>query len=122
MAKIKKITEHPIYCAKCDLEMKLVHLPSYEFEEGLPLENAEGYKCPNCQRIFFTEQQAKLMEERTDELNEQTFGFMRKVTISGKSLVITIPLELAHHTHLHQGTKVKILPLADEGFIVRKVA
>ncbi len=131
MAKIKTITElkkvneiknEPIYCATCDLEMRLVYLPSYEFEEGLALENVEGYKCQNCQRLFFTESQAKAMEARTEELQQETFGFMRKVTVSGKSLVITIPLELAQHTHLHQGTKVKILPLAAEGFIVRKVA
>lgn len=61
------------------------------------------------------------MKERTSELKEYTFGFERKVMVSGKSLVVSIPYELAEHLHIRQGQKVKIFPVADEGLMVRKV-
>ena len=121
MAPIKKLVEGKIYCVKCDQEMRLVSLHSYEFEEGLPLHNVKSYKCSSCQQLFFTEHQAKEMKIHTEKLKEQTFGFKRKITISGRSLVIGIPAELAEHIHFRPGTVVKILPLSKEGFIVRKI-
>lgn len=121
MAKRTNLEENKIYCVKCDEAMKLVSLPSYEFEEGTPLHNVQGYKCFRCGKLFFTEAQAKEMEARTNELKEYTFGFRRKVTISGKSLVIGIPSELAEHAKITSGTPVKILPISNEGFIVRKI-
>lgn len=119
MAK-KKIKEG-IYCVKCNVEMKEVLLPSYEYEEGLPLHNVSGYKCLKCGKIFFTELQAKEMKARSDELKEYTFGFERKVTVSGKSLAVTIPHELAEHLKIKQGQKIKVFPIAKEGFMIRKV-
>ncbi|MBI2669299.1 hypothetical protein HYX14_05655 [Candidatus Woesearchaeota archaeon] len=120
MAKLKENVEG-ILCAKCDKEMRLVSIPQYEFEEGLPLHHVQGYKCQTCAQLFFTEEQAKEMEMRTDELKEYAFGFQRKVTISGRSLVVGIPAELAEHIHLKPGTPVKILPISNDGFLVRKV-
>ncbi len=113
--------EGKMYCAHCDEEMKLVILPNYEFEEGVTLHTVRSYKCPRCKQLFFTEVQAKEMEARTNELKEYTFGFKRKVTISGRSLVLGIPVELAEHIHLEQGTEVKIVPVSNDGFMVRKV-
>ena len=37
-----KMKENVIYCAKCDLEMKEVLLPKYEFEEGFPLQDRKS--------------------------------------------------------------------------------
>lgn len=116
-----KLDEGKIYCAKCEEEMRLIFLPKYEYEEGLPLHNVQSYKCMNCGNLFFTEEQAKEMEARTSELREYQFGFDRKVTLSGKSLVVGIPSELASHLKIKQGTKVKVIPLATEGFMIRKV-
>ena len=110
-----------IYCAKCDAEMAEKILPSYEYLEGWPLSNVPAYKCSKCWNIFFTEEQAAKMEKRTKRLLESTFGFERKVTVSGKSLALTIPQELARHLKLSQGTLVKITPLSKEGLIVRKI-
>lgn len=117
----KKLTEG-IFCAKCDVEMKLGVLPRYEFDEGFPLHNVQAYQCPKCNNVFFTEEQAHEMEARTSELKEYTFGFERKVTISGKSLVVGIPSELADHLHIKQGQKVRIIPIAKDGFMIRKLS
>ena len=119
MAKLMK--EEAPYCVKCDKEMKVVLLPKYEYQDGLILHNVSAYRCNSCDKIFFTEQQAKEMKTRTNELREYTFGFERKVLVSGKSLVVGIPSELAEHLHLHQGQKVKIYPLANEGLMIRKL-
>lgn len=117
----KQLEEGKIYCVHCDKEMKPVSLPSYEFEEGFTLHTVSGYKCSTCQKVFFTEEQAKEMEARTEEMKEYTFGFKRRVGVSGKSLVVTIPSELAEHIHINQGTEVKILPVSNDSFLVRKV-
>ncbi len=109
-----------IFCAKCGVEMKLGMLPKYEFEEGYPLHNVQAHQCPKCSKVFFTEVQAHEMESRTAELKEYTFGFERKVTISGKSLVVGIPSELADHLNIRQGQKVRIIPIAKDGFMIRK--
>lgn len=117
----KKLEEEKIYCAKCDEEMRLVVLPKYEYEDELPLHNVQTYKCLRCKNTFFTEEQAKEMELRTNELKECQFGFERKITISGKSLVVGIPSELADHLRIKQGTKVKVIPISNEGLMIRKI-
>ena len=116
----KQLKEGVIYCARCDKEMKLVLLPKYEYEEGYLLRNVAAYKCPKCGKTFFTEAQAKEMESKTTETKEYVFGFERKLMISGKSLVVTIPYELAEHLNVKQGQKVKIFPIAKEGLMIRK--
>lgn len=113
--------ENAIYCAKCDEEMKEVLLPKYEYEEGLPLHNVAGWRCHSCGKIFFTEAQAKEMEARTNEIKEYQFGFERKITISGKSLVVTIPQEVAQHLGMKAGHIVKLFPIAREGFLIKKI-
>lgn len=109
-----------IYCAKCDKEMKISILPRYEYEEGLPLHNVQTYKCHSCGKTFFTEEQAKEMEARTNEIKEYQFGFERRITVSGRSLAVTIPVELAEHLHIKQGQKVKIFPIAKDGLMIRR--
>lgn len=113
--------ENVLYCGKCEAEMKEVILPTYEYEEGTPLRNVPAIQCPACSNITFTEQQADDMESRTNHLLKTTFGFERKITMSGKSLVIGVPYELADHLGLKPGKKVKIFPMENDGFIVRKM-
>lgn len=117
----KQMKEDTIYCAKCDEEMKELLLPKYEYEEGLPLHNVAAYRCNMCGKVFFTEAQAKEMKARTNEIKEYQFGFERKVTISGKSLVVTIPQEIAQHLHIKAGHAVKIFPIAKEGLLIKKM-
>lgn len=109
------------YCAKCDEEMQEVLLPKYEYEDSQVLHNVGAFRCNECGKVFFTKHQAEEMKVRTNELKEYTFGFERKVLVSGKSLVVGIPCELADHLKLEQGQKVKIFPMANEGLIVRKI-
>ena len=50
---------------------------------------------------------------------EFSFGFVRTVTLSGKSLVVCVPSELADQLKMKQGQKVRIIPIAREGFMVK---
>ena len=118
MAKMKE----GIYCAKCNIQMRLGVVPRYEYEEGYPLHNVQAFQCQKCKNLFFTEEQAHQIEVCTNELKEYTFGFERKVTISGKSLVVGIPAELADHLNIKQGQKVRIIPVAKDGFIIKKTS
>ena len=107
-----------IYCAKCNILVKEGMLPRYEFQEGFPLKNVNAYVCSKCDNVFFTEKQAKEMERRTEK--EYSFGFDRKVTVSGRSLVVGIPAELAEHLKRKQSQKVRIIPIARDGFMIKK--
>lgn len=109
---------HRIECVKCDIEMQYTILPSYEYLEGLPLAQVPAYTCPRCHQIFFTEQHANAMHKRTAQIMQQRFAFERRVTISGKSLAITIPQELAVHIGIKQGSKVRLRPVEQHGFMV----
>ncbi len=109
-----------IFCAKCNEKMDLSLLDKYEFEEGYLLHHVTAYKCPKCNKTFFTEEQAHEIEARTQELKEYTFGFQRKVTMSGRNLVVGIPSELADHLKIKQGQTVRIIPIAKEGFMIKK--
>lgn len=112
-------SEHGWICAKCNVEMRLGVVPKYEYTEGIPLNNVQALRCPKCNNVFFTEEQADEMEARTEEIKKRDFSFPRKVTISGKSLVVGIPSELAEHLHIKKGQKVRILP-SSNGFLVQK--
>lgn len=114
-----KLKEGAVYCAKCNSEMRLTVLAGYEYMEGCPLSNVPAYKCPDCGNVFFTEEQATSMERMTKALIESTFGFRRKITVTGRSLAVTIPRELASHMKLGKGVTVKIIPSAG-GLIIRK--
>jgi len=115
----KKELNEEIWCAKCDAGMKLATTPRYEYEPGFPLHNVESFTCPKCGKVFFTEEQARRMRQQTEEMKDQAFSFERTITVSGKSLVVGVPSELASHLHIKQGQRVRIIPLAKEGFLVK---
>lgn len=106
------------YCANCNVEVKKHILDTYEYEEGIPIHNIECLKCPKCERFTFTEKQVDKMEKMTKKMKEQMFIFVRKVSYSGKSLIITIPEDLASHLKVKKGQKVKIRPIDKRGFLV----
>jgi hypothetical protein len=117
----KKMKENAVYCVKCDEEMQGVLLPVYEYQEGLPLHNVSAFRCNICGKIFFTEAQAKEMEARSHETKEYLFGFERKISICGKSLVVTVPHEVAAHLNMKTRQAVKLFPIAREGFLIKKM-
>lgn len=105
-------------CTKCNIEAKEVVLDTYEYEEGIPLRNVKAYECPNCNEFIFTEDQVVEMENRTDMIKSEMFTFNRKITISGRSLVINIPEDLVKHMNILKGKEVKIIPAGKKRFIV----
>ena len=105
-------------CMKCNVEAKEVVLDKYEYEDGIPLRNVAAYECPSCNEYIFTEDQVDEMERRTDMIKSEMFAFDRKITISGRSLVINIPEDLVKHMEILKGKKVKIIPAGKKRFIV----
>jgi hypothetical protein len=93
-------------------------LDTYEYEEGIPIHNIECLRCPKCGELMFTERQADKMEEITEKLKQQMFVFVRKVGYSGKSLIVSIPEDLASHLKVEKGQKVSIRPIDKKGFFV----
>ena len=117
--KKKKMVEGISYCAECNVQMKEAILPTYEYEEGIPLKNVLCLRCPKCENIFFTEEQAEIMERRTEEIKKIMFEFIRTISKSGRSLVLRIPQDVRRYYDLEEGEKVKIIPVGQEGFMVK---
>lgn len=105
-------------CKKCNVDVKEVVLDNYEYEEGIPLRKVNAYECPMCNEFIFTENQVDEMERRTDLIKSEMFAFNRKITISGRSLVINIPEDLVKHMNILKGKTVKIIPAGKKRFIV----
>jgi hypothetical protein len=106
-----------IICGKCKQEMQEVELEQYEFEEGIVLENVGAMRCPGG-HITFTEAQALDMEQRTEDIKQHSFRFVRSVSKSARSLVIRIPSDLAKHLGLSEDSKVEMIPMGKKRFVV----
>jgi len=107
-----------IICKKCGIEAQEKILDRYEYEEGIPLCNVHTYECPNCQEFIFTEAQVEEIEKRTEMIKSEMLAFERKVTVSGRSLVINLPEDLVRHMNIAKGKIVKIIPGGKKKFIV----
>jgi len=105
-------------CNKCGMDTREVVLESYEYEEGILLRNVPAYECPKCGEFIFTEKQVEDMEQKTDLIKAEMLAFERKVTISGRSLVINLPEDLVKHMNIIKGKTVKIIPAGKKRFIV----
>ncbi|MEW5955436.1 MAG: hypothetical protein AB1626_02765 [Candidatus Micrarchaeota archaeon] len=107
-----------VICKKCRQPAEEVVLDSYEYLEGIPLQSVRALECPRCKQFVFTPEQVEEMEARTETIKAHLFGFKRKVTVSGRSLVINLPEDLARHMHIIKGKIVNLLPLDDKRFLV----
>lgn len=107
-----------IKCLKCNEQAEKIVLPSYEYIKGITLQNVDAFECPKCGEFIFTEKQVDAMEKRTDAIKMHLFAFVRKITISGRSLVINIPEDLVRHMKLSKGKKTKLFPLDDKRLLI----
>lgn len=107
-----------ITCARCGIQARKKVLPSYEHEEGIPLKNVEAFVCKKCGEFIFTEKQMKEIEKRTETIRVHRFAFERKLTISGRSLVINLPEDLVRHMRILKGMVARLVPLDDKRFLV----
>nr|MDO8084201.1 YgiT-type zinc finger protein [Candidatus Sigynarchaeum springense] len=105
-------------CTKDKVDAEAIILDNYEYEEGIPLRNVPAFKCPVCGEFIFTEAQVDEMENKTDMIKAEMLAFERKVTVSGRSLVINLPEDLVRHMHIMKGQKVRIRPAGKRRFIV----
>lgn len=105
-------------CKKCNEKMKRALLEEYEHEEGVPLKNVEALVCPNGHDFLFTEEQIEVVEKRTDAMKVHLFKFERKLTVSGRSLVINVPEDVVRHMKLKKGQEVALRVIDDKHFVV----
>ncbi len=110
--------EKKLLCKKCGLQAVKTALDAYEYVKGIPLRNVDAYECPRCHEFIFTPEQVEEMERRTEQVKVHMFSFERKVTVSGRSLVINIPEDLARHMAIVKSRLVRLVPLDDRRFLV----
>ncbi|HLD48821.1 MAG TPA: YgiT-type zinc finger protein [archaeon] len=107
-----------LICKKCKEEAKKVIISRYEYQKSIVLEDVEAYECPKCHEFIFTEKQIENIEKKVEVIKFHKFSFERKLTISGRSLVINIPEDVVRHMNLAKGKTTKLTPLDDKHFIV----
>ncbi len=106
-----------IICGKCNQEMQEVELKEYEFEDGIVLESVKAMRCP-LGHVTFTEEQADVLETRTEDIKMHAFRFIRSISKSARSMVIRIPADLAKHLEIDEKSKVEMIPLGKKRFLV----
>jgi len=53
-----------------------------------------------------------------ENIRKKNLIFERKVSYAGRSLIITIPEDLAKHMGIKRGAKVKVMPVGKKWFLV----
>nr|WP_304766362.1 AbrB/MazE/SpoVT family DNA-binding domain-containing protein [Candidatus Burarchaeum sp.] len=53
-----------------------------------------------------------------ENIRKKNLIFERKVSYAGRSLIITIPEDLARHMGIKKGDKTKLMPVGRKGFLV----
>ncbi len=107
-----------LVCTKCKERARKTVLDSYESGPGIVLKGVEAYECPRCHEFIFTEKQLEIVEKRTEAIKVHRFSFVRKLTVSGRSIVINIPEDIVRHMKLAKGMAAKLTPLDDKHFVV----
>lgn len=105
-------------CTKCKEEAKKVVLDSYEHEKGIELKDVGAYACPKCREFVFTQKQMEEIEKRTDAIKVHKFHFDRKITISGRSLVLNFPEDVVRHMKLVKGMTARLTPIDDKQLLI----
>ena len=90
--------------------MHLIHLVLFIF---LSFTNSisDFMKCKECATC----------EVSIINIEKRNIHFERKVSYSGRSLIISIPEDLARYMNLTKENRVRIIPVDRNGFLVEKV-
>ena len=56
-----------------------------------------------------------------DNIKEKGMAFQRKVSYAGRSLIITVPEDIAKHMGIERGSRVRIVPIDKGSFLVEKI-
>ena len=95
-------------CVICEGETTKKNIEYKEF--GVSLGNFEAEVCQNCGEIYFDEETAEKIQQRSKQLG--LFGLARKAKIAeiGNSIAIRIPKEIAKFLNLKKGKEVTMFP------------
>lgn len=110
-----------LVCKKCGIEAEKTILPAYEHEEGIVLRDVEAFACPSCSEFVFDEKQILEVERRTRLVGAHRFAFDRKITVSGRSLVVNLPEDIVRHFKLAKGQKARLVPVGDKKIVLEIV-
>lgn len=83
-----------LVCIKCRERARQTVLDSHEHEPGIVLKDVGAYECPKCHELIFTEKQMEAVERRTEAIKVRRVSLVRKLTVSGRSIVINLPEEI----------------------------
>lgn len=93
-------------CEKGELKMETVEVE----DMGQKLGTYKAEVCKNCGEKFFDERAIERMEKRAKELGIWGLARETKVGLSGSSLAIRIPKNIAKLLGIEKGTTVVIKP------------
>lgn len=95
-------------CILCKGNAKKKPVEYKEF--GILLGKFNAYVCEKCGEIYFDEETADKIQQKSKELG--LFGLAKKAKVAeiGNSIAIRIPKEIAEFLNLKKGKEVMIIP------------
>jgi len=93
--------------------MKLSREENMHMEREHP--HASGEKCPIG---YDVDKVCPHCAIPVANMKKHTVGFERRVSYAGRSLIITVPEDLAKHMHIKRGSGVKVIPVDEKTFMV----
>ncbi len=95
-------------CVICGGETVKKNVEHKEF--GILLGNFKADVCKKCGEVYFDEDTAGKIQQKSKELGLFGLAKKAKVAVIGNSIAIRIPKEIAEFLNLKKGTEVMIIP------------
>ncbi len=103
-------------CAMCNGRLVRRKAP-FDFEDA-DFGEYTADVCARCGEAFFTPESSRAIDTKARELGLFGSGHSGKVSVSGRGLVLRIPVELARQLSLHKGQTVTLRLRGRHRFVV----
>ncbi|MCD4740053.1 YgiT-type zinc finger protein [archaeon] len=92
------------------------------YDGKVTLKGVKVQYCPKCKEELFTPEQMNKVDKLTEGIQLQQISLKRRVSKSGRSLVLRIPQDIARTLHMNKDTEVELRVKNKKEFVVEVVA
>lgn len=95
-------------CPECNSDLITIKTTLDLYSGKVILNDVEVQYCPKCKEELFTPKQMKKIDELTKGIKLQELSLRRKLSESGRGLILRIPSDIARAMHLTKDSEVEI--------------
>jgi len=117
-------------CPICGGEVKKIETSLSLFNGNIQINPILGFECNKCNEIFIDEEESRRIDSLTntkyyreaiDNIRKYQLRLRRRVSYSGRSLVIRIPKDIERVLSIKEGEEVEIYPEGKDKIIIEKI-